>query len=176
MEFVFIFLPQRKIYIFHNFHKIVKNENQPIGRIREAIAKIFIKAGLRDIDASVLSELILRNRAMSAQEIAEELQSSLSGITGSLHRLMRLHLVVRRKEGKKYMYLSESNVLSIILRLLEDIYQHDIPRVRRLIGEEMNRLKDEDAKLMKELNDKLEKAQEYLNALIEMIREYSEVV
>ncbi len=176
MEFVFIFLPERKIYIFQNFHKIVKNENISFQRIREAIAKIFIKAGLRDIDASVLSELIMRDRSMSAQEIADNLRCSLSGVTGSLHRLMRLHLIVRRKEGKKYMYSSESNVLSILLRLLEDIYQHDLPRVRRLIEEEIKNIKGEEAKNIIELKRKIEKAEEYISSLIDIIKEYSEVI
>jgi len=176
MEFVFIFLPKEKIYIFHNFHKIVKDENKSLGRIREAIAKIFVKVGLRDIDATVLSELIMRNRAMTAQEIANELRCSLSGVTGGLHRLMRLHLVVRKKEGKKYLYLSESNILSLILRLLEDISQHDLPRLKRVIGEEMDHLKDENARVIRELNNKIEKAEEYLESLIDIIKEYSEVV
>ena len=124
----------------------------------------------------MLAELIIRDSSMTAQEIADSLRCSLSGVTSSLHRLMRVHLIVRRKEGKKYFYSSESNVLSILLRLLEDIYQHDLPRVKRLIGEEMKNLQGEEARNLGELKKKIEKAEEYISSLIDMVKEYSEVI
>lgn len=154
----------------------MKVESNVIGSIRESLAKIFVKAGIGEVDANVLAELLIRDRDMDVQEIAGNLDYSVSGVTGSLHRLMRLHLVVRNKEGKKYLYRSESNVLSVFLRLVEDIYNHDLPRVMRLVKEKMGDLKGEEEKIVRELDKKLEKAAEYLTILIELLEDYSEVV
>jgi len=154
----------------------VKVKSSVIRDVRESLAKIFDKAGIREVDANVLAELLIRDRDMDVQEIAENLGYSLSGVTGSLHRLMRLHLIVRKKEGKRYLYRSESNVLSVFLRLLEDIYNHDLPRVMRLVKEKVGDLKGEEERIVRELDKKLEKAAEYLGTLIELLEDYSEVV
>ncbi len=147
-----------------------------IGRIRESLAKIFAKAGIREVDSNVLAELLIRSRDMDVKELAENLNYSISGVTSSLHRLIRLHLVVRKKRGKRYIYSSESNVLSVFLRLIEDIYNHDLPRVRRLVSEELSGLMGEEKKIVRELDAKLQKAEEYLGTLIELLEDYSEVV
>ncbi len=147
-----------------------------IGRIRESLAKIFAKAGIREVDSNVLAELLIRSRDMDVKELAENLNYSISGVTSSLHRLIRLHLVVRKKRGKRYIYSSESNVLSVFLRLIEDIYNHDLPRVRRLVSEELSGLMCEEKKIVRELDAKLQKAEEYLGTLIELLEDYSEVV
>ncbi len=178
MEFVFIFLlnEQSKIYIFYNIHKIMKVEKSGIPRIRESISKILSKSGIRDMDALVLSELLIWDRYMDVEEISEHLNYSISGVTGSLHRLMRMHLVVRTKEGKKYLYKSESDILSVFLRLIQEIYNHDLPRLRKVVKEEFENLNNDEEKVISVLNEKLSKASQYLGELIEILEEYSKEV
>ena len=155
--------------MWQNFHQFVKVKNVGIRNIRESLAEMFIKTGIRDVDANVLAELLIRDRDMDVKEIANNLDYSISGVTGSLHRLMRLHLIVRKREGKKYLYRSESNVLSVFLRLVEDIYHHDLPRVIRLVKEQIGNLKGEEKKVVEELDKKLQKAANSLGTLIELL-------
>jgi predicted transcriptional regulator len=151
----------------------VKVEKDGMARIRESMSRIFTKAGIGNMDANVLSELLIWDKYMSVCDIANNLNYSISGITGSLHRLMRMHLIVRKKNGKKYLYRSESDILSVFLRLVEEVYNHDLPRVQCVVKEEMPNLDGEEEKVVKELDVKLSKAAAYLGSLIEILDEYS---
>ncbi len=172
LVFIFLVNGRNKIYIFYNFHKIVKIEKDGFRRIRESMATIFTKAGLGHMDANVLSELLIWDRYMDVEEIGRSLNYSISGVTGSLHRLMRMHLVIRKKMGKKYFYSSESDILSVFIRLVQEIYEHDLPRLQRIVDEERELLKETEKKAVDELYVKLSRAKEYLGALIEILEDY----
>ncbi len=177
-DLVFIFLLDgwNKIYIFYNFHNFVKVEKDGFKRVRESMATIFVKAGISHMDANVLSELLIWDRYMSVCEIAKNLNYSISGVTASLHRLMRMHLIIREKNGKKYLYRSESDILSVFLRLVEEVYNHDLPRVQRVVKEEIPKLEGEEGKVVRELDEKLKKAAYYLGTLIELLDDYNKEV
>jgi len=154
----------------------MKVERNGIERIRESMAKVFARGGIRDVDALVLSELLMWDRYMEVGEIARNLNYSISGVTGSLHRLMRMHLVIRKKMGKKYLYKSESDILSVFIRLVQEIYEHDLPRLQHVIDKEKEMLKDEEKKVVETLDVKLARAKEYLGALIEILEDYTKEV
>ena len=159
---------------FHNIHDFVKTVNA-LGEIRESLAKIFSKLGVRDIDANVLSHLLIMNREMSVCELAETLKCSVSGVTSALHRLMRIHLVVRKKEGRKYLYRSATNIIDVLHWLVQEILSYDIPTLKRKIEKILPTLKEERS-MIQELEENIEKAEKYLTVLSELLKEYGEVV
>ena len=143
--------------------------------IRESLAKIFCKLGLRDVDAIILAELIIEDREMTVHEFKSSLNYSISGITSALHRLMRLHLVTRKKREKKYVYQSESNILSILLHLIWEIKNHDVQDLKRKIEIGIQNLPKKKDKIEK-LRERVEKAEKYLQALIDLLSQYEEVI
>ena len=166
---IFLYLKKvakENILIVYSIHKIVKVEN--IEEIRSATAKIFTRLGIRDVDANVLAEILILDRETSVSELSKTLGYSISGVTSSLHRLMRMHLVHRNKIGKKYMYKSESNLLSALLHLMEDIQRHEIPVLMEKIKKKEKRGNEK----IKELKEKVERANEYLTTLINILKEY----
>ncbi len=138
--------------------------------IREAMAKIFIKLGIKDTDANVLAEIIRVGRGMCVDDLAKRLEYSISGVTSSLHRLMRMHLIVRSKKGKKYIYRSESSLLCTLLHLIEEIRSHELPALLEKIDK---RLKMEDEKNIRNLRERVESADRYLSIIAGILREYS---
>ncbi len=159
---------------FHNIHDFVKPTNA-LGEIRESLAKVFSKLGVRDIDASVLSHLLIMNREMSVCELAETLKCSISGVTSALHRLMRIHLVVRKKEGRRYLYRSATNIINVLYWLVDEILTYDIPNIQKKIRNAIPVLKEE-RPVVEEFEKNIEKAEKYLTMLSEILREYGEVV
>ena len=154
----------------------MKIEKDGIEKIREFMSKVFARGGIRDMDALVLSELLIWDRYMDVEEIAKNLNYSISGVTGSLHRLLRMHLVIRKKIGKKYLYRSESDILSVFIHLVREIYEHDLPRLQHIVDEEKGILNEEEKKVVDALDAKLSKAKEYLGALIEILEDYTKEV
>lgn len=143
--------------------------------IRESLAKIFCKLGLRDVDAIILAELIIEDRGMTVIELKSSLNYSISGITAALHRLMRLYLVTRKKREKKYVYQSESNILSILLHLIWEIKNHDVQDLKRKIEIGIQNLPKKKDKIEK-LRERVEKAEKYLQALLNLLSQYEEVI
>ena len=139
--------------------------------IRDAVAKIFIKLGVRDVDANVLAEIIRFNKELTADELAKRLNYSISGVTSSLHRLMRTHLIVRRKIGRKYIYRSESSILSTLIHLIDDIRSHELPDLLKKIDMRLEMKEEEEIKKLKE---KVESADRYLLIVSRILREYAE--
>ena len=137
--------------------------------IRNAMKKVFTKFGIREVDANVLAEIIILDRETSVDELSKRLGYSISGITSSMHRLMKMHLVIRDKVGKKYVYKTESNLLSALLHLIEDLRTHEIPYLKKKIE---RKLLENDDKRMRELKEKVEKASEYLEIVRNVLTEY----
>ena len=146
-----------------------------LGEIRESLAKVFSKLGVRDIDANILSHLLIINREMSVCELAENMRCSISGVTSALHRLMRIHLVVRKKEGRRYLYRSATNIINVLYWLVQEILTYDIPNIKKKIGDALPGLKEEQP-VIEEFEKNIERAEKYLTMLSEILREYSEVV
>ena len=138
--------------------------------IRDALAKIFIKLGIRDMDATVLAELIKDGKDMCVDKLSKKLNYSISGTTSSLHRLMKMHLVGRTKRGKKYIYKSESNLLSTLLHLIEDIHRHEIQKLLEKIDFSLKVSPD---KNLESFREKVETADRYLSMISKLLREYS---
>ena len=159
-----------KGFILPNIHNFVNIENFDY-EIRDALAKIFIKLGVRDADASILAEIIKSDQELTVDDLARRLNYSISGVTSSLHRLMRMHLIVRRKRGRKYIYRSESNMLSTLLHLIEDIREHELMDLLKKIEKSLEIKEDEGIKNLKE---KVKSADKYLLIVSEILRGYSE--
>ena len=70
--------------------------------------------GFTDIEASVYSLLLLKKKALSAREIAEEIGYAYSSVVNALNRLKRFQLVEREKKGKCYFYTPVTNIVEII--------------------------------------------------------------
>ncbi len=147
----------------------VESDGNNMNNIRSAMAKIFMRLGIRDVDANILAELLILDREISVNELSEILGYSISGVTSSLHRLMRMHLVIRNKIGKKYVYKTESNILSALLNLIEDIRRHEIQILSKNIE---NKMLKKDKKI-KELKERVNRANEYLGRIISILREYT---
>ena len=139
--------------------------------IREAVAKIFIKLGIRDADANVLAEIIRMDQELTVEDLAKSLNYSISGVTSSLHRLMKMHLIVRRKSGRKYIYRSESNMLSTLLQLIEEIRAHELIDLLKKIEKRLQIKEDEGIRNLKE---KVESADKYLSIVAGILHEYAE--
>ncbi len=138
--------------------------------IRESMANIFIKLGMKDTDANVLAEIIKTGHEMSAYELAKQLGYSISGVTSSLHRLMRMHLIARTKKGKRYIYRSESSLLCTLLHLIEEIRSHELPELLRKINDRLRISKE--ASLLN-LRDKVESADKYLSIISGILKNYT---
>ena len=153
--------------MIHNIHNFVKVGNY-MKDIRRDLANIFNKVGMRDVDANILAEILILDEAVSVDELSEKLGYSISGITSSLHRLMKMHLVFRNKNGRKYVYQSNSNVLSALFHLIEDIKRYDIHNLLRKINNEISDYKDEK---IKKLRNKIEEANKYLIKILTILNE-----
>ncbi len=147
----------------------VESDGNNMNNIRSAMAKIFMRLGIRDVDANILAGLLILDREISVNELSGILGYSISGVTSSLHRLMRMHLVIRNKIGKKYVYKTESNILSALLNLIEDIRRHEIQILSKNIE---NKMLKKDKKI-KELKERVNRANEYLGRIISILREYT---
>ncbi len=144
--------------------KVKKIENE----IRKSLAKVFQRFGLRDVDACILAELFIVDREISVSELSERIEHSISGVTSAMHRLMRMHLVVRDKKGHAYLYKTESNLLSALLHLIEDVRMHEIKELKnKLNAKEIN-----SSSLLSELRDKVERADEHLTILVKVLSEF----
>jgi len=143
-----------------------------LNRLRSRLAEIFCKFGIKSTDAHVLAELMIENQNLCACDLGKRLNYSLSGITSSLHRLMKHRLVIREKSGKKYLYRADGHVLSALLYLMEEIERHDLQRLKTEIRK-VSRLERYKEKL-KELMERIEKAEAQLKALIKGLRKIEE--
>lgn len=160
-------------YIFQIIHKIMKDKKERFHRIRHALALMFQRAGMRDVDSLVLSEMLLSNRPLSAQQLSERLNLSISGVTMALHRLMRIHLIKRTKQGKMYVYESDGSILGMFHTLLEDIYHHGIPNLKREIRNTIALCNEKEQTLLKDFETRVNEAEEYLRKALEIFREMS---
>jgi len=142
-------------------------------KVRYRLAEIFCKFGIKSVDAHVLAELIIENKRLCACDLVERLNYSISGVTSSLHRLMKNHLVIREKSGKKYLYRADGHVLSALLYLVEEIERHNIPKLKTEI-KVVSRLERHKEKL-RELMDRIEKAETQLKTLIKGLKSIEEV-
>jgi len=147
---------------FLNIHIIQKIMN--FEKIRSRLAGIFRKFGIKSMDADILAQLIIENRPLCACDLEERLNYSISGVTTSLHRLMKSHLVIREKFGKKYFYRVDSHLLSALLHLMEEILRHDFQKlkkdVRDATGTERHRER------LDELLNRIEEAEHQLKLII----------
>ncbi len=137
-----------------------------VNDIRKSLAKIFRRFGLRDVDACVLAHLIIIDSEISVRALANDIQLSISGVTSALHRLMRMHLVIRDKQGKMYMYRTESNLLSALLHLVEDIRAHELRDLKTIIS----RSQTDGDEIVKSLQKKVESADWKLKALVQILK------
>jgi len=140
--------------------------------IRSRLAEIFRKFGIKSMDADILAQLIIENRPLCACELGERLNFSISGVTSSLHRLMKSHLVIREKFGKKYFYRVDGHLLSALLHLMEEILGHDFQRLKAEIrgALRMERYKER----LKELMGRIEEAEAQLKLLIKGLKHAEE--
>jgi len=146
----------------------VKNEN--IAPVFRSIAQIFVKFGLRDVDAHVLSVLIFYDREMAVEEIREKVNYSISAITMALHRLMRAYLVSRSKRGKRFYYRPRCSILCTVYYLISEIHRHEIPHIHETLSKLKN-ISKEEQELVEKFRLKLENAEKLLEDLIEILKE-----
>ena len=143
-----------------------------LSRLRSRLAEIFCKFGMKNIDAQILAELMIENQKLCAGDIGKRLNYSLSGVTSSLHRLMRYRLVTREKSGRRYLYRADGHVLSALLYLMEEVERYDLKKLKKEIRK-VSRLERYKEKL-KELMERIENAELQLKALIKGLRKIEE--
>ena len=78
------------------------------------LKKVMLHWGFTHIEASIYSLLLLKNKPMSAREIAEEIGFAYSSVINALNRLKRFQLVEREQKGKCYLYIPVTNIVEII--------------------------------------------------------------
>ncbi|HDM67015.1 MAG TPA: transcriptional regulator [Thermoplasmatales archaeon] len=137
-------------------------------KIRSRLAGIFQKFGIKSMDADILAHLMIENRPLCACELGERLNYSISGVTSSLHRLMKNHLVVREKLGKKYFYRVDGHLLSALLHLMEELLRHDFQKLKAEIKNvsKMGRCKEK----LKELVEGIEEAENQLKLMVKSLK------
>ena len=137
-------------------------------KIRSRLAGIFRKFGIKSMDADILAQLMIENRPLCACDLGERLNYSISGVTSSLHRLMKSHLVIRERFGKKYFYRVDGHLLSALLHLVEEILRHDFQKLKAEIRDvsRIERCKEK----LKELMERIEEAENQLKLMIKGLR------
>jgi len=137
-------------------------------RIRSRLAGIFRKFGIKSMDADILAQLMIENRPLCVSDLGERLNYSISGVTSSLHRLMKSHLVIRERFGKKYFYRVDGHLLSALLHLVEEILRHDFQKLKAEIRDvsRIERCKEK----LKELMERIEEAENQLKLMIKGLR------
>ena len=145
----------------------MKNEKVVIMRVRDSLARLFGRIGMRDVDARVFAELLVSDEELSANEISVRTDYSLSAVTTSLHSLMRFNIVVRVKRGKKYYYKAEGHILKALYSLLQEIYLHEVIPLKRLVEESVDSVEGEAKRKLIKLKERLDVAEEYLKLLLE---------
>ncbi len=151
----------------------MKNKN--IAPVFRSISQIFIKFGLRDVDANILAILIFYDREMAADEIRGIVNYSISATTMALHRLMRAYLVSRTKRGKKFYYRPRCNMLCTVYYLISEIQKHEIPNIRKALSK-VSKLEKEERELMDNFKKKLDEAEKLLIKIMDVLKEQREVM
>jgi len=133
-------------------------------RIRSRLSGIFRKFGIKSMDADILAQLMIENQPLCACDLGERLNYSISGVTSSLHRLMKSHLVIREKFGKKYFYRVDGHLLSALLHLMEEIQRHDFQKLKAEIRNvsKMERCKER----LRGLMERIEEAENQLKLMV----------
>ncbi|NPA75608.1 MAG: hypothetical protein GXO25_05970 [Euryarchaeota archaeon] len=145
--------------------------NDPMSRVRHALSGIFLRVGIREIDALVLSELIISSEPVSATRVAENLNKSLSGVTMALHRLMNLHMVKRVKTGKTYLYASDVDLLRIFNEILRDLQSHWLPALRREIDLTLEELSGKKLEMLRSIEAKAIEAENKIERILQILSE-----
>ena len=78
------------------------------------LKKVMLHWGFTHIEASIYSLLLLKNKPMSAREIAEEIGYAYSSVVNALNRLKRFQLIEREQKGKCYIYTPVTDIVKII--------------------------------------------------------------
>ena len=132
--------------------------------LRSRLSGIFQKFGIKSRDADILAQLVIENRPLCACDLGGSLNYSISGVTSSLHRLMKSHLVVREKIGKRYFYRVDGHLLSVLLYLMEEIVRHDFQKLKAEIrnASKIERHKER----LKKLMERIEEAENQLKLMI----------
>lgn len=141
-------------------------KDEKVNEIRKSLAKLFRRFGLRDVDACVLAHLIIIDSKISVRALANDIHQSISGVTSALHRLMRMHLVIRDKQGKMYIYRTESNLLSALLNLIEDIRAHELSDLMTILSQNQR----DSVTIAESLQKKVESADCKLKALVQILK------
>ncbi len=145
------------------------NVEKDVKELRKALTGVFKRFGLRDVDACVLAQMFIIDRETTVEELAKTLRYSISGVTSALHRLMKMHLVTRTKVGKKYLYRSESSILTALLHLIEDIRMHELRNLKAVI---VRKIKDGESEIAIRMKERVERAERNLEELANILREH----
>ena len=140
--------------------------------LRSRLSGIFQKFGIKSMDADILAQLMIENQPLCTCDLGERLNYSISGVTSSLHRLMKNHLVIREKIGKKYFYRVDGHLLSVLLYLMEEILRHDFQKLK---AEIRNASKIEKHKeRLRKLMERIEEAENQLKMMINGLKHVEE--
>ena len=69
-----------------------------------ALKKVMVHWGFGDIEAHIYSLLVLKNKPLTAKEIADEIGYAYSSVVNALNNLRRYELIEREKNGRYYTY------------------------------------------------------------------------
>jgi len=95
-------------------HSLITMTDITNQKVFTALRKVMLHWGFTHIEASVYSLLLLKKKAMSAREIAEEIGYAYTSVVNALNQLKRFQLVEREKRGKCYFYTPVNNIVEII--------------------------------------------------------------
>ena len=145
----------------------MKNEKVVLRRVRDSLARLFGRIGMRDVDSRVFAELLVHSEEMTADEISRRTDYSLSAVTTSLHRLMRFNIVTRVKRGKKYYYRTEGHILKALYSLLQEVYLQEVLPLKKLVEDSMENVEGEAREKLQKLQERLKIAEKYMEILLD---------
>ena len=126
---------------------------------------LFKARGMSALHGRVFGTLLISDKALSQEEIAEKTGYSIPAISIALDELSRLRLIRKeRKSGdRKYYYSTDAKLSQIFYSFLESIHdEHVVPFLRAL------RSKKQKNKNVEKFIESLEDLRQYLESLLEV--------
>jgi len=117
----------------------------------ESLRRVMIHWGFGDLESAIYALLVMKQKPMTAKEIANEIGYAYSSVVNALNQLRRHEMIERKKGGKCYTYSAVIDFIRII--------RNERMKVRNFLTEAKMALEAEDgeyAELLKHLEEGIE--------------------
>ena len=106
------------------------------------LSRIMIKLGFGHCAASVYSSLLFRGNTLSLNQLSKNTDYSPTAVNLALADLERNDLVIREKQGRKYLYTANERFIQKFERGIEDLLERELRPFRRELERRKKRIRD----------------------------------